>query len=354
MRYAKVHLGLLAVLWGTACGRSTSNSIVVVTVAPSPAKPAVTQLRVALKNAGTSDILLFPPSNSSAPIKFNAVLAVTFAKSRIGELEIDIEALDALSSVVASGTGKVDIVVGGRADTSIPLADKGSPDGGILDSGLSEVGANASETGTADTRTVSDGTVLDVLVGHDSADLGGNGGAGGATSVDPHGGGGGTTTGTGGTAFGTGGTGSGGTPTTGGGSGGAGTGGAGSGGTPKTGTGGGGSATGGTTGARDASVSPPDSAGNCVSQVVSNGYACGSAPACSACKDQNLNSRESGCEKGIDCLAAGGASCDANCKLNCLNQAGDTAAIACITALQTAACGATGCGSTPPPPNSGG
>ncbi len=130
-----------------------------------------------------------------------------------------------------------------------------------------------------------------------------------------------------------------------------GTGGVGGGGATKGTGGGGGAATGGITGTRDAAA-PPDSAGTCISQVVSNGYACGSTPACSACKDQNGNSREAGCQKAIDCLAAAGASCNSSCKQDCLNQAGDTPAMACVTALQTAACSASGCGETPP--NGGG
>jgi hypothetical protein len=115
----------------------------------------------------------------------------------------------------------------------------------------------------------------------------------------------------------------------------------------------GGSVTGGNTGTRDAAISSPDVAGTCMSQVVGNGYACGSTPACSVCKDQNGNSREAGCKKAIDCYAAAGASCDSSCKQNCLNLAGDSPGMACVTALQTAACGATGCGATLPP-NGGG
>ena len=114
---------------------------------------------------------------------------------------------------------------------------------------------------------------------------------------------------------------------------------------------GGGSDTGGIK--RDAPSAQQDSATSCMSQVVSNDYACGSTPACSACKDQNGNSREAVCKKSIDCLAAAGASCDSSCKQNCLNLAGDSPGMACVTALQTAACGAAGCGITQPP-NGGG
>ena len=333
MRCRKACWGLIVVLWGTACGKSASNSIVVVTVTPPPSKPAITQLRVLLKNAGLSDTLLFPPTNSGAPIEFNALFAVTLPKSRNGELEMDIEALDTSSKSVASGTGRVAIVVGGRADTLIALADGGNVDAGILDSGLGEVAANATETGASDSRMLLDSSFPDVSVGRDSTGSGGNGGAGGATSIDARSDSG-VTTGAGGTTLGTGG---------------AGTGGSGTGGTTTSRDGGGGSATGGATGTRDGAISPPDSAGTCISQVVSNGYACGSTPACSACKDQNGNSREAGCKKAIDCLAAAGANCDSNCKQNCLYQAGDSPAMACVTALQTGACSGSGCVGTPPP-----
>jgi hypothetical protein len=343
MRSAKALLALLAILWGTACGKSTSNSIVVVTVTPAPSRPAVTQLRVLLKNAGSSDTLLFPPTNSAAQIEFNALFAMTFPKSRSGELDVDIEALDASSMWVASGTGRVAIVVGGRADALIALTYGGGVDAGILDSGLGEVAPNPTEAGPADSRVLLDSPPRDVQVGRDSTGLGGNGGAGGVSSMDARGDSGGITTGTGGATTGPGGAGMGGS----------GAGGSATGGTTTSRDGGGGSAAGGTTGARDGAIPPPDSAGTCISQVVSNGYACGSTPACSACKDQNGNSREAGCKKVIDCLATAGASCDSNCKQNCLNLAGDGPAMACVTALQTAACGAAGCGSTPPP-NGGG
>ncbi len=174
---------------------------------------------------------------------------------------------------------------------------------------------------------------------------GGSAGSGGTTHL----GSGGTVTGSGGTV-----TGSGGRPP--------GTGGRGTGGTIPDGTGGQGPGTGGRTGgtggiagrdggaggvpgtggtstARDAS--PRDTAGSCYATLVDNGYACGSAAPCSACKVNNV-SKEAECQKGIDCLAAAGASCDSNCVTNCLNQAGDAQVGACITALTKLACG-TGC-----------
>jgi hypothetical protein len=81
----------------------------------------------------------------------------------------------------------------------------------------------------------------------------------------------------------------------------------------------------------------------CITQVVNNGYACGSATSCAACKDNNGNSREDGCKKGIDCMAKAGTACDSNCQANCWNLAGDQVGITCVKALQTAACSGPGC-----------
>jgi len=86
---------------------------------------------------------------------------------------------------------------------------------------------------------------------------------------------------------------------------------------------------------------PVDGAANCMGQVVSNAYACGAAPACSACMVNSV-SKEEQCKAGVDCLAAAGASCDSNCQLNCFNKAGDAQVKTCIMALQTAACGSGG------------
>lgn len=110
----------------------------------------------------------------------------------------------------------------------------------------------------------------------------------------------------------------------------------------------GGAGSGGITGSGGATV-PRDASGGgdvaswCVTAVVDNGYACGSATSCAECKDNNNNSREEGCKAGIDCLVKAGPSCNENCQMNCWNLGGDQYGIACVKALQTAACGASGC-----------
>jgi hypothetical protein len=90
-------------------------------------------------------------------------------------------------------------------------------------------------------------------------------------------------------------------------------------------------------------MSTPDVSATCISDVVKNGYACGTATSCAECKDINGNSREDACKKGIDCLAKAGSSCNSSCQQDCYNQAGDTPGIDCVKALQTAACSGGGC-----------
>jgi hypothetical protein len=87
---------------------------------------------------------------------------------------------------------------------------------------------------------------------------------------------------------------------------------------------------------------PVDGEANCMGQVVSKGYSCGAAPACSACVVNGV-SKEAQCKIGVDCLAAAGLSCDSNCQLNYFDKAGATPVQLCVSALQTAACSGTGC-----------
>jgi hypothetical protein len=113
------------------------------------------------------------------------------------------------------------------------------------------------------------------------------------------------------------------------------------------GSGAGGAATGGASGINDAAISPPDSAGNCLTQLIANNYVCGSTPPCSACKD-NSTSKAAECQAVLDCLGAS-YPCTGNCTTECFNKNGGNGPVqTCVTALQTAACGATGCGVTLP------
>jgi len=118
------------------------------------------------------------------------------------------------------------------------------------------------------------------------------------------------------------------------------------------GTTGSGGATGGTGGNRDAGVSGKDGpistadvAPACLAQVVANGYACGSATSCAQCEYSGA-SMEAKCKAVVDCMLAAGGTCSSNCLTECLNQAGASGVVqSCVSQLQTAACGASGCGS---------
>jgi hypothetical protein len=119
----------------------------------------------------------------------------------------------------------------------------------------------------------------------------------------------------------------------------------GSGGSVSTGSGGkpasgGASGSGGNTSA-DAGRPSIDGGGSCVSKIISNGYACGTATACSECKD-NGTSLEAKCKAVLDCFESK-YPCTGNCSTECFNSAGASGPVqACVTGL-TAACSSGGC-----------
>jgi hypothetical protein len=76
--------------------------------------------------------------------------------------------------------------------------------------------------------------------------------------------------------------------------------------------------------------------GNCVTKIQQGGYAYGTAPACSACKD-NSTSLQTKCEAVIDCLASK-YPCTSNCQTECYNAAGASGPVmTCVDALMMAA-----------------
>ena len=96
--------------------------------------------------------------------------------------------------------------------------------------------------------------------------------------------------------------------------------------------------TGGSTTGKDAANSTDDAPANCAGQIISNGYACGTATSCSACP----SGKAAPCKASLDCIAPK-YPCDNNCMLNCFNNnAADSVAQKCVTDLLTLACG-TGC-----------
>jgi len=186
MKRTILALGLCALLAGVACSKSTSNSIVVVTVTADSSMTAVYQLRAVLTNAGTVDTEMFPQTATGTPIGFDTTFAVTLPRSRSGQLDVVIEALDAATKVVASGEKSVPIVVGGRANVTIQLSDGVTRDAGVPDVRIPDaLGGGleaASDTfptldisGAVDTPSAIDGSIgLDVGSNSDALDAGGS------------------------------------------------------------------------------------------------------------------------------------------------------------------------------------
>jgi hypothetical protein len=92
-------------------------------------------------------------------------------------------------------------------------------------------------------------------------------------------------------------------------------------------------ATGGTTGAAGST----GTAKNCADAIKLAGYSAGTAPACSACKENGADKSMS-CMKVIDCLDTNyPCGSNMNCALNCNNSGGaDSIVVACVNALLTA------------------
>jgi hypothetical protein len=197
---------VVAALLGVGCSKSDASSLVVVTVTAPPTMPAVTQLRAVVTNAGSSDTKLFPQDQSTTAIPFDTSFAVTFPKSRGGELDIAVDALTSASQVVTTGSNSVVIVAGGRADVTIHLALVGGTDAGVPDADAANDDRSASDTKNADGPSPAD--VLPS--GFDARDLAGipsTGGTGGTGGSFPSGGGSGGASGIGsGGAIGSGGT----------------------------------------------------------------------------------------------------------------------------------------------------
>jgi fibro-slime domain-containing protein len=138
---------LLAVVLGAACSSSNSGSTVLVTVTAPADMPTVTQLRASLTGVGWSDTVLFPQKTSTAPIKFNAIVPLSIAKSHTGNLDITIDAFDALGAAVASGFGSVAIAVGGRVQVTIALSLGTGVDSGVVDPGVTPMGGSLADAG---------------------------------------------------------------------------------------------------------------------------------------------------------------------------------------------------------------
>lgn len=76
-------------------------------------------------------------------------------------------------------------------------------------------------------------------------------------------------------------------------------------------------------------------AGNCITQIIADGYAAGTAPPCSECIE-NGSSLAAKCTGMLDCLAPPKTNADYT---NCLNTVGGSSKVGdCVSALTTAGC----------------
>jgi hypothetical protein len=81
----------------------------------------------------------------------------------------------------------------------------------------------------------------------------------------------------------------------------------------------------------------PTTGGNCIQQIQSNGYAFGTVPACSQCKDNGVDLAQK-CKDMIDCLAPKWP-CTNDCVTTCLNEAQGSSVVGnCVSALTSAGC----------------
>jgi cysteine-rich repeat protein len=176
MRWATL-VGLFLGVGALACNKAESDSVVVVSVTAPDELPPIMKLKVVVENGGQTDVEYFPDSDTLGPINFKpaATFALTLPRSRSGDLDVVIDALDAGSNPVAHGQRSVTIVVGGKASVSIALVALGGPDGGV-----GSDGGEAGEVGRSDGSTAPDGR--DASTGRDTGagGMGGGGTAGGA------------------------------------------------------------------------------------------------------------------------------------------------------------------------------
>ena len=164
--------GAIFVLWaaffGNGCSKTSSDSVVYVTVTAPAGLPPVTQLRVNLVYAGRSDTELFPSTNTTKAINFTpaATFVLDLPHSSSGNIDVAIDALSAAGSLVSHGEKTGPIVAGSRTDIWVVLGPGNDGDGGGLDSGTSDTGVGIQDA------SISDGRQPDTF----SRDLGGAGG----------------------------------------------------------------------------------------------------------------------------------------------------------------------------------
>ncbi len=92
------------------------------------------------------------------------------------------------------------------------------------------------------------------------------------------------------------------------------------------------------TGGRGVGGRSGDAGANCITAIISNGYAAPPAAPCSACKDNNNNSWEANCKAMLDCMALKPQPVSASDEQMCFNMASGSGTLqsACVDPLLVA------------------
>ena len=110
-----------------------NDSLLVVSVDGPDAIPPIYYIRVVLTNGGEQDYHQFPTNGEGTQVTLPASLGFNLSRSRLGEIDLAVDALDLQMNILASGKGSATLNVGGRVDLCIglqPTCQSGGTDGG--------------------------------------------------------------------------------------------------------------------------------------------------------------------------------------------------------------------------------
>jgi cysteine-rich repeat protein len=113
-------LGIAALAVGASCGSDSDSSIVVHVQGPTTLPP-IFRFHAIPSNDETSDSKLFPMTLPAQAIAMPTAFSITLPRTRTGDVDIALDALDATGDIMANGTGTTTITVGGTAEVTITL-----------------------------------------------------------------------------------------------------------------------------------------------------------------------------------------------------------------------------------------
>lgn len=118
-------------------GCGSPDSFVVATVTAPAGLPPVGRLRVTVSNGGSGTMLDYPRDSTGQPVAFPATVGIRFSRSRDGTVDLVVDALEPTGAqILASGSVRTSIVVGGARTVDVALKAGASPCGnGMIDAG---------------------------------------------------------------------------------------------------------------------------------------------------------------------------------------------------------------------------